>query len=92
MAHGARDLVAQELRVVGEVAAQGVAEDDDAVVVVVADGAVALVEPVGAPATPAVGDDDGDVRERVAKQVGEVVERVTDELLEVVVVRGDRAP
>ena len=47
VAHGARDLVAQQVGVVAEVAAQRVAEDHDAVVGVVARGPVALVEAVG---------------------------------------------
>ncbi len=46
----------------------------------------ALVEPVGAAPAAAVGDHDGDVRERVAQQVGEVVEGVAHELFEVLVV------
>ena len=50
VADGDRDLVAQEVGVVPEVAAQGVAEDDDPVGDVVARGAVALVEAVGADA------------------------------------------
>src|SRR3954462_14017667 len=90
VAHGARDLVAQQVGVVSEVAAQGVAVDDDAVGDVVAAGAVAVVEAVGAPAPAAVGDDDRDVvvLDEVAQQVGELVERVAHELLEVVVVVG----
>src|ERR671937_2938335 len=61
VADGAGDLVAQHLRVVAEVAAQGVAVDDDAVGHVVAGGAVAVVEAVGAAPPAAVGDDDRDV-------------------------------
>ena len=49
-------------------------------------GAVALVEAVGAAAASAVGDHHGDMGERVAQQIGKVVERVAHELLEVVVV------
>ena len=74
------------LGVVAEVAAQGVAEDHDAVVSVVAGGAVALVEAIGAGPAAAVGDHDGDVRQCVSQQVGQVVERVADELLEVLVI------
>ena len=48
--------------------------------------AVALVQPVGAAPAAAVGDHDGDVGERVAQQVGEVVEGVAHELFEVLVV------
>src|SRR6188472_3444024 len=90
VAHRARDLVAQQVGVVPEVAAQGVAVDHDAVGDVVAAGAVAVVEAVGAPAPAAVGDDDRDVvvLDEVAQKVGEVVERVAHELLEVVVVVG----
>src|SRR3954469_12623821 len=90
VAHGAGDLVAQQVGVVSEVAAQGVAVDDDAVGDVVAAGAVAVVEAVGAPAPASVGDDDRDVvvLHEVAQQVGEIVERVAHELLEVVVVVG----
>ncbi len=83
---GAHDLIAQQFGGVPEVAAQGVSEDDDAIVGVVAAGLTALVEPVGPPAASAVGDHDGDVLEGVAQQVGEVVEGVADELFEVLVV------
>ena len=48
VADGARDLVAQQVGIVPEVAQQRVAEDDDPVRVVVARDRVALVEPVGA--------------------------------------------
>ena len=51
-----RDLLAQQVGVVAEVAPQRVAEDDDPVGVVVAGRAVALVEAVGAVAAPLVGD------------------------------------
>src|SRR6185312_3478471 len=85
-----RDLLAQEVRVVPEVAAQGVAVDDDAIGDLVARRAVAVVEAVGAPPPPAVGDDDRDVvvLDEVAQQVGQIVEGVAHELLEVVVVVG----
>ena len=83
VAHRPRDLRAQLVRVVAEVAQQRVAEDDDAVRVVVARDAVALVEAVGAVAAALVGDHDGDVLERAQQQVGEVVERLAHELLEV---------
>src|SRR3954470_24895972 len=73
VADGARHLVAQKLGVMPEVAQQRVAEDDDAVGVVVARGGVALVEAVRAVAAPAVGDDDGDVVERLDQEVGQVV-------------------
>src|ERR1700677_4992684 len=86
VANRAGDLIAQQIWIVAEVTPEGVAEDDDAVVRVVAADAVALVEPVGATAAPAVGDHYGDVCKRVAQQVGQVVERVADELLEVAVV------
>src|SRR3954454_12747348 len=86
VAHGARDLVAQQVGVVPEVPAQGVAEDDDAVGDVVAQRPVAHVQPVRAVAAALVGDDHRHVLERVAQQVGEVVEGVADELLEVLVV------
>src|SRR3954464_10775876 len=86
VAHGARDLVAQQVGIVPEVAAQGVAEDDDAVGDVVAQRPVAHVQPVGAVAATLVGDDHRHVLERVAQQVGQVVEGVADELLEVLVV------
>ncbi len=59
---------------------------DDPVVVVVAGGTVALVEAVGAAPAAAVGDHDRDVGEGVAQQVGQVVEGVAHELLEVLVV------
>src|SRR6185436_5531845 len=83
VAHRARDLRAQLVRVVAEVAQQRVAEDDDPVRVVVAGRGVPLVEPVGAVAAPLVGDHDGDVVERAQQQVREVVERLAHELLEV---------
>src|SRR4051812_13008350 len=86
VAHGARDLVAQQVGVVAEVAAQRVAEDDDPVVGVVARGGVADVQAVGAVAPALVGEDDRHVLEGVAQQVGQVVERVAHELLEVLVV------
>src|SRR3954451_14138442 len=65
VAHRARDLVAQQLRVVAEVAAQGVAEDHDPVVGIVTGRGVAHVEPVRAVAAPLVGDDHRHVLERV---------------------------
>src|ERR1035438_844818 len=77
---------AEQLRIVTEVAAERVAENHNPVVRVVAGGAVSLVEPVGAPAAPAVGDDDRNMGQRVAQQVRQIVERISDELLEVVVV------
>src|SRR4051794_31152036 len=86
VAHRARHLVAQQVGVVAEVAAQRVAEDDDPVVGVVAGGGVAHVQAVGAVAAAVGGDDDGDVLERVAQQVGQVVEGIAHELLEVLVV------
>jgi hypothetical protein len=49
VAHRLRHLGAQQVRVVAEVAPQGVAVDDDPVGDVVAGGAVAVVEPVRAP-------------------------------------------
>src|SRR5512132_3213174 len=90
VAHRSRDLIAQQLRVVAEVAPQRVAVDDDAVGHVVARGAVAVIEAVGAAPAPAVGDDDRHVvvLDEVAQQVGQLVERVAHELLEVVVVVG----
>src|SRR3954464_2969735 len=86
VAHRARHLVAQQVGVVAEVAAQRVAEDDDPVVGVVAGGGVAHIQAVGAVAAAMVGDDDGDVLERVAEQVGQVVEGIAHELREVLVV------
>src|SRR4051812_195176 len=83
VADGARHLVAQKLGVMPEVAQQRVAEDDDAVGVVVARGRVALVEAVRAVAAPAVGDHDRDVVERLDQEVGQVVERLAHQLLEV---------
>src|SRR3954452_18540542 len=90
VAHRARDLVAQQLGVVAEVAPQGVAVDDDPVGDVVAACAVAVGEAVGAPAPAAVGDHDrgGVVLDERAQQVGQLVERVAHELLEVVIVVG----
>src|SRR5919198_2133165 len=58
VAHRARDLLAEKVGIVAEVAAQGVAVDDDAVGHVVAGRAIAVVEAVGAAAPAAVGDDD----------------------------------
>src|SRR3954451_21092236 len=81
-------LRAQLVRVVAEVAQQGVAEDDDAVGVVVARDRVALVHAVGPVAAPLVGDDHGDVLERAQQQVGQVVERLADQLLEVLGIAG----
>ena len=75
-----------------EVAQQRVAEDDDPVRVVVARRRVALVEAVGAVAAALVGDHDRDVVERAQQQVGQVVERLADELLEVVAGCAGRAP
>ena len=83
VAHGAGDLGAELVGIVAEVAQQRVAEDHDAVAVVVARDGVALVEAVGAVAPPLVGDHDGDVVERGDQQVGQVVERLADQLLEV---------
>ena len=83
VAHGARDLRAQQVGIVPEVAQQGVAEDDDPVVVVVAGDGVALVEAVGALLAALVGDHDRHAIERLAQDVREVVQRVLDELLEV---------
>ena len=83
VAHGPRDLRAQLVGVVPEVAQQRVAEDDDAVGHVVAGDAVALVEAVRAVAPALVGDHDGDVLERLQQQVGQVVERLAHQLLEV---------
>ena len=83
VAHGPRDLRAQLVGVVPEVAQQRVAEDDDAVGHVVARDGVALVETVGAVAPALVGDHDGDVLERAQQQVGQVVERLAHQLLEV---------
>ena len=54
VAHGARHLGAQQVRIVAEVAPQGVAVDHDPVGHVVARDAVAVVEPVGARPVPAV--------------------------------------
>ena len=45
VADGAHDLIAQQLGIVAEVAAQRVAEDDDAVVCAPAGRAVPLIEP-----------------------------------------------
>src|SRR4051794_20604414 len=83
VSHGPRDLRAQLVRVVTEVPQQGVAEDDDAVRVVVPRRGVALVEAVGAVAAALVGDHDRDVVERAQQQVGQVVQRLPDQLLEV---------
>src|SRR3954447_26455269 len=72
MAHRDGHLMAQQVGVVAEVPPQRVAEDDDAVGVVVAGGAVAVVEAVGAMTAAAVGDHDGDVAvQRGAQQVRE---------------------
>src|SRR5215207_1586708 len=83
VADGARHLVAQQVGIVPEVTQQRVAEDDDAVRVVVPGHRVALVEAVGAVAAAAVGDHDRDVVERLDEQVRQVVERLAHELLEV---------
>src|SRR5689334_14605700 len=83
VAHGARHLRTQLVRVVPEVAQQRVAEDDDPVGVVVARDGVAHVEPVGAVAAALVGYHHGHVVERAQQQVGQVVERLAHELLEV---------
>ena len=90
MAHGPRHLLAQQLGVVAEVAPQRVAEDHDPVRDGIPRGAVAGVEPVRAVAPATIGDHDGHVvvLDEVAQQVGQVVEGVAHELLEVVVVVG----
>src|SRR5215213_9446245 len=75
----ARDLRAQLVRVMAEVAQQRVAEDDDPVRVVVAGRGVPLVEPIGAVAATLVGDHDRHVIERAQQQVRQVVERLPDE-------------
>src|SRR4051812_3943550 len=90
VADGPGHLGAQEVRIVSEVAPQRVAVDDDPVRHVVAGRAVAVVEAVGAAPATAVGDHDRDVvvLDEGAEQVGQLVQRVADELLEVVVVVG----
>jgi hypothetical protein len=87
VAHRDRDLLAQHVRVVAEVAPQRVAVDDDPVRHVVARDAVAVVQPVRAGAAAVVGDHHGHVAlQRALQQVGQLVERLADELLEVRVV------
>src|SRR5947209_11150121 len=88
VADGARDLRLQQLRVVPEVAQQGVAEDHDPVVEVVARNRVALVEAVGAPTATPVGDDEGDVLERTVELEREIVEGRADERPEVILLIG----
>ena len=88
VAHRARHLVAQPLRVVAEVAQQRVAEDHDPVVEEVVGDGVALVEPVCPPLATAVVDDDRDVLQRAVKLEREVVDRRAHERLEVVLVVG----
>src|SRR5689334_1236560 len=82
--HGARDLVAQEVGVVPEVAQQRVAEDHDPVVVVVPGDGVSLVEPVGARLAALVGDHHRDAVERLDQQIRQIVERLAHERLEVI--------
>src|SRR4051794_10438006 len=85
VADGAQDLRPQLVGVVAEVAQQRVAEDHDPVGGDVTGNGPALVEPVGAVAAALVGDDHGDVAlQGAAQDVGQVVERVAHELLEVV--------
>src|SRR5215208_1762053 len=79
VAHRARHLRAQLVGIVPEVTQQRVAEDDDAVGVVVARDGVALVDPVGAVAAALVGDDDGHVLERPQQHVRQVVECLADQ-------------
>src|SRR3954447_13849129 len=86
VAHRPRHLVAQQVRVVPEVAQQRVAEDDDAVVIVVARDGVALVEAVSVRAAPLVGDHDRDAIERLDQDVRQIVQRLAHERLEVLAV------
>src|SRR3954470_10964794 len=72
VAHRARHLVAQQVGVVAEVAAQRVAEDDDPVVGVVAGGGVAHVQAVGTVAAALAGDDDGGIFKAVGGRAGRV--------------------
>lgn len=84
MAQGALDLAGEQLAVVAEVAFQRVAVDDDSVLVAFARDSVAEVLAVGVHLGPQVGNDDGDVREHLLEFVGQPVDRVDDQRLELV--------
>src|SRR3954447_18025054 len=87
--HGAHHLGAQLVGVMAEVPAQRVAVDDDAVGHVVAGHPVAVVEAVRAAPPAPVRDRDGDVvLERPLSPVGQLVQGVADQLLELPVVVG----
>ena len=88
VADRAYDLLAKQVGVVAEVAAQRVAVDDDAVGHVVWPRRRGRGRRRGA--AYAVGDHDGDVvvLDQAAQQIGQLVERVAHRLLEVVVVVG----
>ena len=83
---GARHLRLEQLGVAAEVAQQRVLEDHDPVVKVVLRDRVALVEPIRAVATAAVGDDDRDVLERAVELERQVIDRGANERLEVLII------
>src|SRR3954471_2206406 len=84
VADRARDLRAQQVGIVPEVAQERVAEDHDPVVVVVARDRVALIEAVRARLAALVGDHHRNAVERLDQQVREVVQRLAHERLEIV--------
>src|ERR1044072_333097 len=82
VAHGPRDLCPQQLRVMAEVPRQRVLVDHDAVGVPVTSGGPAEVVRVGAGLGAPVGDDQRGVIERPLELIGQIVERLDHELVE----------
>lgn len=82
IAHAALDLGSQQLRVVAEIALERVALDDDVVPEVVASDGAADVVAVCVMQVAEIGDEDRDSLDHLAQVLGQAVDRLDDELVE----------
>ena len=87
VAQGPLDLSGEKLAIVAEVTFEGVAVDDDPVLVAFTGDPVAVIHPVGVVLRPEIGDDHRDALQHFLELLRQSVDRVDDEGLELIEVR-----
>jgi len=84
---GPLDLAGKQLAVVAKVSFQGVSEDDDPVLVAVTRNTVAGILTVRMRFGPSIGNDHGNARQYLLKFVGQPIDCIDDQRLELIKVR-----
>ncbi len=85
--HGPLDLPGKQLPIVAEVSFQSVSIDDDPVLIAIPRDAVSEVLTVRMDFGPAIGDDDSDTRQYLLEFVGQPIDCIDDQRLELIKVR-----